>query len=128
MDSVVLFSGFLLIFVNGITSGQLKEVWSLVSDPNQNVDTKVLHNHLIQIGGEFLLVGGLSFAAGRNKDADHVIGAFIFALWMLWFFMNVDTVNAFVKKVLPQQVATTQPPAQAQRPVNNNVGGTVKHV
>lgn len=114
MDSFVLFSGFLLIFVNGVTSGQLKEVWSLVSDPNQNVDTKVMHNHLIQMGGEVVLVGGLAFLSGRNKDADHVIVAFLFALWLLWFFMNTNAVSAFVKKVVPQQVPTAQQASQPQ--------------
>jgi len=130
MDDFVLFTGFGLIFVNAITSGQFKEIFTLISDPSSTVDTKVLHNHLIQLGGELVLVLFLTFMAGRNKEVGKVVVALMFGLWMVWFMNNSSVVSGWVKNVVPQQVATNAPqepqaspnPLSTQGPKNNPAG------
>src|SRR5580765_8141849 len=88
--------GLALIVVAGLSSGQFVHIWDAIwsGDIQKGVgqDARVL-------GGELLLIFVLSFLAETGSDANHVVIAFLFALWFGWFVFNGPTVVKWSKKL-----------------------------
>lgn len=84
---------FMLIVVNGFSSGQFQKIWSTLIGKQGAVK----HDFLV-LGGEFAFAVGLSMIAGMGSGATKVILALTIALWILWGMQNVKHIQSFTKK------------------------------
>lgn len=80
--------GFSLLVVSGLSSGQFGALWDAVW--NGNISS-TLKQDAIVLSGELIFIFILSFLAEANSDANNVIIAFFFALWIGWGIFNGPT-------------------------------------
>ncbi len=87
MDGIILLLGGSLVVVNGISSGQLKDLWGIIGDNSKPYATTD-HTHMVLLMGEFLFVFILAMLAGTSKDAGKAIIALLVALWLVYIMVN----------------------------------------
>jgi hypothetical protein len=91
---------FLLIIVNGFTSGQFKGLWGLITLQG-GASPQQFRQGFVVLGGELVLLIILSLASRSSDDAKKVVLAIVGTLWLGWLFHNRAVIASFAALVQP---------------------------
>lgn len=93
MSSLVLLLGLSLIVVNGVSNGQLQEMWSFVYDTTGGSTTAGQQSNMLLLAGEFVFVFIIAtFSEKSNEFSKFAIVLFI-ALWFVWTMENPQALS-----------------------------------
>lgn len=111
---------FGLIIINAIASGQIKNIFGLITNQSGGVNVSSLHTQTLILFGEFVFAIALSIIAETNRSARQVIIVFVIALYLVWGFSNRTILTNWIQKL----TGTTQNKS-AENKNTSTLGGVV---